>query len=208
MMKQLIPFPKENRAPLLCCNHGKSRQNLEGKRSYPMCTEQASSPMKSLGWCWGSKGAVPSRCPGCHSSPVLTALCFHSPVQTPSLPKLVTGCSTACAMAVCSMNSEWPCQPAVSIWNNSLGAAQSCSHQDLPDLERSGHVLNHCQQIWIPFALCFVALSHATDAWKMMTSQNISPCFLSQEPNTQLRYKVWVLTTSLTAASVQTCSEH
>lgn len=77
-----------------------------------------------------------------------------------------------------------------------------------PDLERPGHVLNHCQQIWIPFALCFVALSHATDAWKMTTSQKISPCFLSQGPTTQLRYKVWVLTTSLTAASVQTCSEH
>lgn len=77
-----------------------------------------------------------------------------------------------------------------------------------PDLERPGHVLNHCQQIWIPFALCFVALSHATDAQKMTTSQKIRPCFLSQVLTAQLRYKVWVLTTSLTAASVQTCSEH
>lgn len=69
-------------------------------------------------------------------------------------------------------------------------------------------MLNHCQQIWIPFALCFVALNHVTDAQKMTTSQKISPCFLSQVPTAQQRYKVWVLTTSLTAASVQTCSQH
>lgn len=209
MMKQLIPFPKEDRAPLLCCSHGKSQCNLEGKRNHPMYTEQASSPMKSLGWCWGSKGAIPSRCPGCRSSPVLAALCFHSPVQTlckHSLPKLVTGCSSARAMAV--QYEQWTAPPASCRYLKHLPGccavllAPGCPG---PDLERPGHVLNHCQQIWIPFALYFVALSHATDARKMTSSQKISPCFLSQVPTAQLRSEVWVLTTSLTAASVQTC---
>lgn len=209
MMKQLIPFPKENRAPLLCCSHGKSRHNLEGKRSHPVCTERASSPMKSLSWCWGSKGVVLSRCPGCCSSPVsqhcvFTALCKHPACQS------------------WSQGAAQPEQWLFAVWTVNGPASQLRVPETTPRVLRSP-ARTRISQTWpreawtcakpLPAdldSICsvFCGTESCYRCSEDDNSQKISPCFLSQVPTAQLKHKVWVLTTSLTAASVQTCSEH
>lgn len=206
MMKQLIPFPKENRAPLLCCSHGKSWHNLEGKRSHSMCTEQASSPMKSLSWCWGSKGAVLSRCPGCCSSPASQHCVF----------------TVLCKQPACwswSQGAAQPVQGLFAVWTVN-GPASQLRVSETTHWVLHSPACTRISQTWpretwtcakpLPAdldSICSVFCG-SQRCLEDSKSQKVSPCFLSQVPTAQLKYKVWILTTSLTAVSVQTCSEH